>query len=331
MPDLPRRRKGRDSPRFGLNRGRVAWVALTLAGLSACAPQPRAVSSIMRSSAPQETPTPHPAMTPDSAAIASYYDDLLARMKARGLMRTDSGGPDAPYNARLLARNFMRIALFDEYAPGSDNPDKGHQTPDGLRRWAVPVRMALHFGATVPADERHADRAFVRRYVGRLSGLTGLQITLGREPANFHVMVVNEDERRAIGPDLRRVVPGIDDRTVSAIETMPLSTYCLVYTFTQPGHYTFTQAVAVIRGEHPPLMRQACYEEELAQGLGPANDSPEARPSIFNDDQEYAYLTTQDALILRMLYDPRLQPGMTAEQAKPVVETLASELSDGHV
>ncbi|MDE3122740.1 MAG: DUF2927 domain-containing protein [Paracoccaceae bacterium] len=304
---------------------------MTLAGLSACAPQPRAVVSLARPSAPKETPTPHPAMTPDSAAIASYYDDLLARMKARGLMRTDGGGPDAPYNARLLARNFLRIALFDEYAPGNDNPDKGSPTPDGLRRWAEPVRMALHFGATVPADERRADRAFVRDYIGRLSGLTGLQITMGAEPANFHVMVVNEDERRVIGPEVERLIPGIDPRTVHAIETMPLSTYCLVYTFTQPGRYTFTQALAVIRGEHPPLMRQACYEEELAQGLGPANDSPEARPSIFNDDQEYAFLTTQDALILRMLYDPRLQPGMTAEEAKPVVETLASELLDGHV
>lgn len=269
-------------------------------------------------------------MSADSRRVAAYYDDLLARLKRRGLMRTDGGGPDAPYNARLLARNFMRIALFDEYAP-DDGPTTGHQTADRLRRWARPVHMALQFGPTIPTSEQRADRAFVRRYIARLSGLTGLQITLGREPANFHILVVNEDTRRRIAPLLRRLIPGIDAHTVRNIETMPLSTYCLVYTFTRPGQYTFTQALAVIRGEHPPLMRQACYEEELAQGLGPANDSPEARPSIFNDDQEYAFLTTQDALILRMLYDPRLHPGMTADQAKPVVDTLATELMDSHV
>lgn len=245
-------------------------------------------------------------------------------MLARGLLRTDGGGPDTPYDARLLARNFKAIALFDEYRPG-DGPDDGHVTPDRIRRWEEPVHMALTFGATVPAEERSRDTAFVTGYAARLSRLTGLPISVGAEPGNFHVLVLNEDERRAIGPTLRTLIPGIDRHTVRTIETMPLSTYCLVFAFSPPGRYVDTQAVAVIRAEHPQLTRDGCYEEELAQGLGPSNDSPEARPSIFNDDQEFAYLTTQDALILRMLYDPRLAPGMTARQAGPIVDALAQD------
>jgi hypothetical protein len=222
----------------------------------------------------------------------------------------------------------MRIALFDEYAPG-EGPDAGHATPDRIRRWAQPVHMALEFGATVPAEEQAQDTAFVTDYAARLSRLTRLPISVGTEPGNFHVLVLNEDERRAIGPRLRELIPGIDAGTVRTIETMPLSTYCLVFAFSPPGRYMDTQAVAVIRAEHPELMRNACYEEELAQGLGPSNDSPEARPSIFNDDQEYAYLTTQDALILRMLYDRRLRIGMTADQARPIVRELAAEYFRG--
>jgi hypothetical protein len=69
--------------------------------------------------------------------------------------------------------------------------------------------------------------------------------------------------------------------------------------------------------------------EELTQGLGLPNDSPRARPSIFNDDEEFALLTDHDELLLRMLYSPELRPGMTPEQARPVVESLARRLLGG--
>jgi hypothetical protein len=69
--------------------------------------------------------------------------------------------------------------------------------------------------------------------------------------------------------------------------------------------------------------------EELAQGLGLANDSPLARPSIFNDDEEFALLTPQDALMLRMLFDPRLQPGMSLDEARPIIDQMAQELLGG--
>ena len=93
----------------------------------------------------------------------------------------------------------------------------------------------------------------------------------------------------------------------------------------------YAKAVAVVRAEHPPLLRQSCYHEELAQGLGLPNDSPKARPSIFNDDEEFAFLTTQDELLLRMLYDQRLHPGMTAAEGRPIVERIARELLAGEV
>ncbi len=57
--------------------------------------------------------------------------------------------------------------------------------------------------------------------------------------------------------------------------------------------------------------------KKLPKGLGLANDSPAARPSIFNDDEEFATLTPQDEQMLRMLYNPALRPGMTISEARP--------------
>ncbi|MGB5870515.1 MAG: DUF2927 domain-containing protein, partial [Albidovulum sp.] len=56
---------------------------------------------------------------------------------------------------------------------------------------------------------------------------------------------------------------------------------------------------------------------------------PKARPSIFNDSEEFAALTTQDEMMLRILYDKRLRPGMTLAEARPIVETIAAELLPG--
>ena len=69
----------------------------------------------------------------------------------------------------------------------------------------------------------------------------------------------------------------------------------------------------MIRAEHPDLLRLSCLHEEIAQGLGLSNDSPAARPSIFNDDEEFALLTRHDELLLTMLYDPRMIPGMSVD------------------
>ncbi|MEL7179999.1 MAG: DUF2927 domain-containing protein, partial [Pseudomonadota bacterium] len=52
---------------------------------------------------------------------------------------------------------------------------------------------------------------------------------------------------------------------------------------------------------------------------------PGARPSIFNDDDEFALLTTHDELLLRMLYDARLQTGMDPAIAAPIARQIARE------
>ena len=59
--------------------------------------------------------------------------------------------------------------------------------------------------------------------------------------------------------------------------------------------------------------------------MGLPNDSPEARPSLFNDSLEFALLTEHDAILLRMLYDPRLRPGMTAAEARPLLPAIAAD------
>jgi Protein of unknown function (DUF2927) len=266
--------------------------------------------------------------TPKSAAVRTHFAQVQSALLAQGLLRTDGGGTDTPFDARMLAQNFLRIAMFDEYSPGASGPVQ-RETKSRLRRWVEPVRVGLRFGPSVPPALQAADRARVASYLARLQDLTGHPVGLSDAAPNFWLYIVSEDEREALGPTIAASVPGLSAGDIAGITNLPKSTYCLVYAISQGTTGVYTRAFAVVRAEHPDLLRLSCLHEEIAQGLGLANDSPRARPSIFNDDEEFALLTRQDELMLRMLYNPAFRPGMTEQEARPAAETLASRLLGG--
>lgn len=262
-----------------------------------------------------------------SVALAQYYSELQDTMRARGLIREDAGEGTVSVNSRILAENFEVIALHDEYRPGQTG-FAPNLTPSRLRRWEKPIRMSVEFGNSVPAATRSADTQFILSYARHLSAVSGHPITMSPARPNYLVLVLGEDDRADYAQRLREFVPGISDQTVTDYLNLPRSILCLVYAFPgRNGEYSYDRAVAVIRAEHPTLMRRSCIHEEVAQGMGLANDSPRARPSIFNDDEEFGFLTRHDELLLQMLYDPRLSVGMSAANARPVVQQIATELA----
>ncbi len=265
--------------------------------------------------------------TAKSAAAQAYYTQVQQALLSQGMLRTDAG-TDIPVSDRVLADNFMRIALFDEYRRGSGGFVR-EETASDLRRWEIPVRIGVRFGASVPADRQATDRARVASFAARLSQITGHPISVDERAPNFFIYFVSEDEREALEPAVRATLPGLGAAEVAGITAMPRTTYCLVYALADATTGAYTRAFAVIRAEHPDLLRLSCLHEELTQGLGLPNDSPRVRPSIFNDDEEFALLTDQDEQMLRILYSRDLRPGMTAAEARPIVLSLARRMTGG--
>ncbi|TNC71526.1 DUF2927 domain-containing protein [Rubellimicrobium roseum] len=322
-----------------LSAALAGLLALSLAGCATAPEEPPGRPPAVR---PEPPPAPSPnaeepepaaipsAPSPESQALALYYRRLQADLLAQGLLRGDGGGSDTPYTDTMLARNFVEIALFDEYASAGGTL-VAERSAARLRRWEQPIRMEIEFGPSVEPSQRVLDRASVLAYAARLSRLTSVPIAQVEEDANFHVLFLSEDDREAFESRLRDLAPGIAESSVRAFMNLPRSTLCLVFAFGSGDGSGYSKAVALVRAEHPELLRTACIHEELAQGMGLANDSPNARPSIFNDDEEFGRLTAHDELLLRMLYDPRLNSGMTAEEATPAVQQIAAELVGGPV
>jgi hypothetical protein len=298
----------------------VATLAACADGFSsASAPNPSALPA-----RPHSTPVAADATT---IAARAYYQRIEANNLAQGFLRLDGGGRDTPFDASDLADNFLRIALFDEYDSSGRLVTAGKASR--LQRWQGPVRVLLEFGPSLSAAQRQADRALVASYLARMSRLTGLDISLASQNSNFSILVLNPPERAKATARILQLAPGTAPGVVRSAVAMAPDTYCLSFSNSPGNSAFFDRSIVVIRGELPPRMTLNCFHEELAQSLGLINDSPRARPSIFNDSDEFAALTRQDEMMLRILYDRRLRPGMTLAEARPIVETIAAELVPG--
>lgn len=309
---------------------RLFLLPALLAGLAACdtttgfgpGPVPQG---------PRDVPPPEPVIAEPSAATRAardYYAKVEANYLSQDLLRADGGGPDTPLDARDLAENFIRIAFFDEFAE-RDGQLVPEAAENRLHRWVEPIRLEVEFGASVPADQRARDRAEIAAYVARLSRLTGLPMRMSGWRPNHSVLILNSDERQTAAARIAALAPATGAAAIRSVTAMAPETYCTVFAFTPGRTATYTRAITVIRGELPERLRLSCIHEELAQSLGLVADHPRARPSIFNDNEEFALLTRQDEMMLKMLYDPRLRPGMTLAEARPVVEAMAAELMGG--
>ncbi|HQU69854.1 MAG TPA: DUF2927 domain-containing protein [Albidovulum sp.] len=304
-----------------MRKGFLLPALLTTALLAACV-----------STAPLPPPPalPPPAPEPSAATKAGqdYYRKVEANYLGQGRMREDGGGPDTPFTTRDLVENFIAIAFYDEFTETNGALVAGG-AESTLHRWQAPMRVALSFGASIPEDQRTADRAALGEFTRHLARITGHPVVLTDRNPNHTVFILNPEERTSADALIRAAAPQTSAAAIRSVEEMRPDIYCTAFTFSPGKSPVIDRAVSVIRGEMTPKLRALCIHEELAQSMGLINDSPRARPSIFNDNEEFALLTRQDELMLKMLYDPRLKPGMTLAEARPIVEVIAAGLMGG--
>ena len=69
-----------------------------------------------------------------------------------------------------------------------------------------------------------------------------------------------------------------------------------------------------------------CAYEELLQSLGPINDTDSVPWTMFNDDVSMGFFDIYDQILLNLLYDPRILPGMTKEEALVLVPQILPDV-----
>lgn len=263
--------------------------------------------------------------TAESFDIEARFKRVSDNLVARGLLRIDGGGPDAPFTDEMVARNFNAVAFSEEFS-GRGGQLVRVSRESTLHRWDKPVLIETIFGPSVSSDRTEQDKEEIAGFAARLSRITDHPIRSVERDGNFQVFVLNDQELRRSGTLLKRFMPELALPQIHFVEDMTPDTYCVVFTSDPEQDGRIQRAIAVIRAELPDRLRTSCVHEEISQGLGLANDSAQARPSVFNDDDEFGRLTNHDELLLQLLYDPRLTPGMSAASAAALVKSIATGL-----
>lgn len=239
-----------------------------------------------------------------------------------GFLRLDTDPADAPLDRETLARNFEIVAFNTEFADGEELVEA--LTPSTLTRWSGEVTWRLLGAAATAADAEE-----LAALTARLSAATGLTLREAQEDETprMLILVLGPRDRAALarGGENGPATPAPLIEAWAEDDRFPCVGILLEKRRTGPEEGR-RGAMVLIKAETRGRLRRACLHEEVTQSLGLTNDGPGVRPSIFNDDQEFALLTRHDELLLRVLYDPRLSVGMTAEEGMPIVRRILADM-----
>ena len=272
-----------------------------------------------------------------------HYRAIEAYLLSQGALRADIAPPDAPYDRETLARNFSLVALHTEF------PDPEARSNEvRLTKWRDPIVWRIQGGGA-----RESDRAHMRRLSRRLEAATGLPFReappltrpayperarldedaapaaarspAGSERPNLLIYILSASDPRAARTEIEALTPGLTPIFEDWLADRDFLCFAQSYPRVPRGLWSGF-AVVGIRDELSTLWRHSCLDEEVAQLLGLPNDDGSVRPSIFNDDEEFAFLTEHDEMLLRILYDPRLRPGMGRDKVEPLVRRILDEM-----
>lgn len=253
--------------------------------------------------------------------LSDLYGVAEEYYRSEDKFRTDYDPADAPLDAALVEKNFLKLAFNSEpQVIGDRTIVEGAQI--GLLRWKSDISYAT-YGTSA------ADLAHLQALSGTLSSVIGRKVTRidDVKQANIKLMVLRPEERRVFMDVLeRRFGETISDFLDAWTKRPELP--CIGTIASDPDDASLTVGLIFIKSELQGDFRRACLTEEFTQVFGIINDDPLARPSIFNDDQEFIELTRHDEYLLRVLYDPRLTAGMSEAEARPLVRQIVQGLPD---
>jgi len=265
---------------------------------------------------------------PQEAKLRKYYSRLEKRKTSFGLLRQDGGGADTPFDIDDIVEAFEQLAFYNEYDIGK-NKLLPNSNAVSLAKWKSNINISVRFGGSVDKKQKDKDLQEINGLISNLAKITNQKIKVSQKNANMYVVVANQKEIKNLIDEIGLHRPEFDPKRIPIITQLPKDIHCMAMTsMSSEPNSAISSALVIIRDELPDIMRKACIHEEIAQSLGLTNDSHFARPSIFNDDDEFATLTKFDEILLQILYNNRLQPGISEKEAAQLVKQIATEIND---
>jgi Protein of unknown function (DUF2927) len=177
-----------------------------------------------------------------------------------------------------------------------------------IRKFAGPVRVFVDNRAQPDRSSQVA--AVVADIRARVQHL---DIAMADTAAEANVTVTLVRDR-----DLPRAIHTIYGQERARLIQRSLVPQCLS-SFRKDETFRIRRSDVILVADAGDFIFYDCIYEELLQALGPINDTNLVPWTMFNDDVQMGFFDIYDQYILNILYDPRIQPGMEADEVQVVL------------
>jgi predicted component of type VI protein secretion system len=206
-----------------------------------------------------------------------------------------------------IAGGFFKIAFGAEFHVAG--------RVDRIRKYAGPVRV--YVDSLAKPDRREQVAGVVADIRSRVKHLD-IAMAEERDAANVLVTLVRDR-------DLPKTIRALYGRDRARQIQRSLGPQCLSG-FRKDPEFRIIKSDVLLVVDAGDFIFYDCVYEELLQALGPINDDPTVPWSMFNDNVQMGFFDVYDQYLLNILYDPRIQPGMTREQVKALLPEILPDV-----
>jgi hypothetical protein len=205
-----------------------------------------------------------------------------------------------------LVRQFEATAFLDELGRG--------RRP-AITKWAFPLLLRVIREAEI-ATVDHVE--LVRRAVAEVAHTAkwDFSVDSGGQP-NLVVYLPTFGELVT-----RMMARNLGSHAIAVLERNP----CFASIDRLFGRGWISRVEIHVAVDVEPAAFEGCLVHELFNAMGLRNDACQYRPSILCEDDDIVHSTASDRLLLRALYDFRIQRGDRTETAMPIFQHILADL-----
>jgi hypothetical protein len=188
---------------------------------------------------------------------------------------------------------------------------------DRIRKYDVPVRIYID-------NRARPDR---RKQIGEViadirSKVRGLDIAVVKDRKIANVVVTLVRDR-----DLAKTIRAFYGRDRARTILRSLEPQCLSG-FRKDDFFRIVRSDVIVVSDAGEFIFYDCAYEEILQSLGPINDDSSVPWTMFNDDVQKGFFDIYDQYLLNILYDPRIKPGMSAEDVRRLLPQILPDVRE---
>lgn len=215
-------------------------------------------------------------------------------------------------------RSFTDAEISDGFFKTSFGSElqRGERT-DRIRKYDGPVRIFVDNRGR--PDRRHQLAEIVDDIRAKIQHID-LALTTRREDANVTVTLVPE---REFAQTLRS---HYGDEQADKIQRS-LEPQCLAG-LAKDASFRILHSDVFLVVDAGNFVFSDCGYEEILQALGPINDDNSVPWTMFNDNVSLGFFGIYDQLLLNILYNPRIKPGMTREEVANLLPEVLPEVRE---